>query len=677
MIHFNVYTGRILTYCTLLFIFGCAVNLYGQNNITYPEKDYIRTDGLLIYDTGYIRSLIRTGKAAGLKHADSAIPVFENVLYASVVSDYVSGVNAAVYHLGDLYEKTAMYEKCLFVFNNLLSYCSGNAGLQTALPSIHNGIANIHRTYGNYEMASDHYYKALAIAKKQGTTDWSASIYNNMGSVLIPLEQYDQAMFYLNKAEMLADKKQAYEALGFASMNKGLIYMKWQQWDSSFHFFTKALHIGRAHDLTQLIYLTLTNLGDMYLSKSEPDKAIVYLQQTNKVAGEIFPYYHAAALHLTGKAYLANHKYELAKEYLERAMLIARQYGLNENAVTTYGTLADLHAAGGHYRKAFQQMSAYTRLKDSLAGQMVKNNISLLDIRYRTAERERDIALKELHINKQQQRLERKNIWIAGSITGVFVLGVMLIGAYHSHQQTKRYQSSKIQMLQQEREIAMLKAMVKGEEKERTRMARELHDGIVSQLLAVTLNMDSIYKSGNGVMARGELEDVLHQLKDATAELRKTAHNLLPGLLLENGLASTVAALCSKTEKNTRIAVRFQEYGIIPRLEPDIELSLYRIIQELVQNVLKHASASRLLVQLSCRNGLLSITVEDNGSGFPADQIIQEGKTGLSDIRQRIMSMNGIMEIHSGGGHDQGTAIYIELPVAEEPAVISERNVSF
>jgi two-component system NarL family sensor kinase len=303
---------------------------------------------------------------------------------------------------------------------------------------------------------------------------------------------------------------------------------------------------------------------------------------------------------------------------------------------------------------------------------MVKDNVNLMNIRYRTAERERDIALKELQITRQEQRLDRKNIWITGSVTGILALGAILIGVYRNHRQTKRFQASRIQMLQQEQEIATLKAMVRGEEKERTRMARELHDGIVSQLLVITLNVDSIYNKGEGMVPRGALESVLHQLKDATGELRRTAHNLLPGLLLENGLAVSVAALCEKTEKNTRITVDFQEYGIIPRLEPDIELSLYRMIQELIQNVLKHAGATHILVQMSCRNGLMSIAVEDNGSGFSANPALPEGKTGLYDIRGRVTSMNGTMEIQTGDQDHHGTAIYIELPVTDDAVTVNQ-----
>ncbi len=155
--------------------------------------------------------------------------------------------------------------------------------------------------------------------------------------------------------------------------------------------------------------------------------------------------------------------------------------------------------------------------------------------------------------------------------------------------------------------------------------------------------------------------NLVQQLNHTSQKLRQSAHNLMPDALLTDGLISAISYFCSNIIKMTGLRIHFQHYGEIPRLPTDTEISIYRIIQELVQNVIKHARATNTLVQLNCRENILSITVEDDGTGFDPKHKSHENKMGLKSIHTRLNALNGTLDIHECMPH--GSSVNITLPI--------------
>jgi signal transduction histidine kinase len=144
-------------------------------------------------------------------------------------------------------------------------------------------------------------------------------------------------------------------------------------------------------------------------------------------------------------------------------------------------------------------------------------------------------------------------------------------------------------------------------------------------------------------------------------KIRQTAHNLMPDILLHDGLVSAIQYFCDNVAAMTRLDINFQHYGDMAHLSPDIEISIYRIIQELVQNVMKHAKADNVLIQANYREGLLSLTVEDDGTGIGAGGEGGGDKMGLRSIRMRVKALQGSIDIHRR--IPNGTSINIELKI--------------
>lgn len=173
-------------------------------------------------------------------------------------------------------------------------------------------------------------------------------------------------------------------------------------------------------------------------------------------------------------------------------------------------------------------------------------------------------------------------------------------------------------------------------------------------------------------MQAGPLEndfrDTIKQLTDSIQELRITAQNLTSETLLQNGLKEAVESFCDKMEHASGLEIDFQIFGQIPELDPEFELSLYRMTQELIHNAIKHANASLLTVQFSCRNNWLGITIEDNGSGMPDKP--HQG-SGIASIQSRIKAVSGQMNITSD---HSGTTVYLEFDLQQNPKKIAHAD---
>lgn len=616
-----------------------------------------------VYDTSTIKDQIERAAEMEARNTDSAIVAFQSCLRNSQDLRYANGVINSLKHLGVLYSNKGMYEQCLQAFTGARDVCLKSKELAVALPVVYNGMANIYKMKGDYEGAAKHYYQALQVADKLNIPT-SGSIYNNMGSVQMFLKQYDKAYYYLEKAEEIARKNNNYDLLASILTNRGVVYKDEKKYPESLKELKAALVIAQQQKLSDAEYNTLTNIGQVYLSMQEPKKALEYLVKTQDVKGDINPYYRAVTLETIGVAYDRTGDHQSAERYLIEALELSDQLQLQENRQSLNEKLGNLYAANGSFEKAYNYLATGMNLKDSLQAQSIDQTISGLDIKYRTAEREKELARNQLKINEQQDYLKKKNFWLVVISVGVVLLVLLLIMVFRSNRHKQGLQQKHIQILEQQQQIlkggqqiGQLKAMMQGEEKERTRIARELHDGIGGMLTAINMNLSALQKKHSHIPEIKDLNEIMTMLQSTAIEVRKTAHNLMPDILLKYTLPEALHMYCEHIDTDNKLQINLQLYGPLEELDKFLALSLYRIIQELVQNIIKHSQATISEIQLRQDGDKLTITVEDNGIGF--DKSKSTGGLGLQNVRSRIEALHGFVSIESAPR--MGTTIYIEL----------------
>lgn len=321
----------------------------------------------------------------------------------------------------------------------------------------------------------------------------------------------------------------------------------------------------------------------------------------------------------------------------------------------------------GDVPKAYFWLKKYNQITDSLNETHLRKDITELEVKFRNAENQKKIV--ELHAANSKANLTAKNNRLMSWLFAIISMGLLLVlifgwlvyrnGRRLSLQRDISHQQQLKEIKQQE-EIKITRAMLQGQEEERKRVASDLHDGLGGMLAGIKLNL-SDFAINHADDREESLNPIINQLDTSVTELRRIAHNMMPETLLKFGLETSIRDLCNAMT-NKRIAINFQCYGIMNELVMQEQISIYRIVQELLGNAVKHAKASQILLQCSYAEGSFLITIEDDGIGFDMEELENKIGMGLLNIRNRVNYLNGIFEITTNKG-EQGTTINIELNV--------------
>jgi two-component system, NarL family, sensor kinase len=241
-------------------------------------------------------------------------------------------------------------------------------------------------------------------------------------------------------------------------------------------------------------------------------------------------------------------------------------------------------------------------------------------------------------------------IILAGIIYLVFIAGLFLF--------IFQYRKRKI-LHEKEKQILAMDSIIQGQEIERSRMARDLHDGLGGMLSGIKLNLSSM--KGNMMIHENDAQlfnKSIVQLDNAITEMRRVAHNMMPEALLKFGLTEAVQDYCDGISESNLVKMKFTQLGLNTAIEKPTEVILYRIIQELSNNAIKHATAKIIFIQLNKHEQGLTLTVEDDGKGFDANKTTKGD--GLQNVQSRVDYLKGTMEINSKLG--EGSSFTIEIP---------------
>jgi len=233
-------------------------------------------------------------------------------------------------------------------------------------------------------------------------------------------------------------------------------------------------------------------------------------------------------------------------------------------------------------------------------------------------------------------------------------LGALLLFAWF--QQRKRLAEQTLLTVQESQRAAAMEAMIAGEERERSRIAKDLHDGLNGTLATVKMYLNGLVKDVPELSTSDRYEKAKEILEGTSVEVRRISHDLMPVVLMRDGLVDALRSYTSNINESGVLSMELVAVGMKERLNDSLELALYRIIQELINNVVKHANATKCIVQLSRADQFLEVTVEDDGDGLEGD--VDQG-LGLRSIRSRVEMLHGDSEFKSEKG--VGTSVYMRF----------------
>lgn len=615
----------------------------------------------------------------------------------------------ALRNLGSQYDELEK-EKALAIYTQALEL-SKTIGNKACESSCLMSIGIVYITHGSYDTARLYYRQALTKGLQSNNAPVIGKCYGNLANTFMYQNDYDSCIHYNLKAIPYIEKGGTLKTLSQINGNVGQLFVRQHHFDKARPYFQKVLEyaylskdpvdMGAAHTY-------MTNLYTVQAG-SKPDsllyhalKAVEYLKKANSIDYLKTAYHNLSVTYETmgnlkqarlysdstlifarkldnphnlGQALIQSSIIYLAEKNVakaEKLALEAKPYVEKENSWDLwrewYLQMAEIRTKQGRYKEAIDYQDSYYIYKDSIQNDEIRETTSQLEIKYQSEKKQAQITQLENEKQIQDLNLRQRNYWIFALLGAL--IGVGLIG-YLTYRNTKRKEiiaqqeaaisQSRIKELEQERQLLAINSILQGQETERSRVAKDLHDGLGGMLSGIKLNLATL--TGTVITPEKDVQLFRHsitQLDSAISELRRVAHNMMPEALLKFGLNEAIQDYCDGINESKTVKMKFIALGSDYKLPQSTEVILYRIVQELSNNALKHADAKNLVVQLDKHQQGMTLTVEDDGKGFnPADLARTQG-AGLNNVQSRIDYLNGSWEIKSEPG--VGTSCNIEIP---------------
>ncbi len=554
-------------------------------------------------------------------------------------------------YTGFLYRQLR-YAEALEISRQQLSLSLKNGNKQKAADA-YNNMAVQYQEMGKLSEAAESFLKALKVSESLNDNENQQKYYTNLSSLFYNLNDGEKSLYYAKKGHDIAVRMQKQDRIGKSLINLSLSEVISGKQEYAIKHLREALAIGEHLRDIDLILTTYINLGDIYNRQNRYKDGLNMFLKAHGYLKEAPPDYEIYVFHGLSLSYKNLGQYKKAALFFDKNIKDAEgQFPLSELS-EMYLLGSELKEHLNDYQSALNFRKKHHAFRDSITSNETRSAIHEMEIKYQTSLKEKAIAQQSLQISNQKNELERKNKWIAVLGLGSLVICLAGLIVYILHRQKSR-------ILESRKTAELLLARLKGEEEERARTARELHDGVASMLTAAKMHL------GNWEpVLRGE--DVLFQekaislIEDAVQEVRDISHNLAPEIVLNEGLEYALKDYCSRIAHD-RLELSCYVIGEIPILRETEQVLIYRMVQEVISNMIKHSEASQGIVQLTVYENQMSIAIEDNGIGFELSEAKKKG-IGLENLFARAALLNARCEINSASG--KGSTIFFELDISQ------------
>ncbi|GAA4279228.1 tetratricopeptide repeat-containing sensor histidine kinase [Aquimarina mytili] len=548
------------------------------------------------------------------------------------------------------------------------------------------GLARVYRETGDYQKSLKYFKKCLEYKEDKQIIYGS---YINIGGIYSILQNFERSEEYLQKGSILAKKDNDHKALAVITENLASNAQFQGKYEEAISLYEKAIEVSEKHDFLQIALVSRMDIGNILLNQK---------------------------------------KYKEADSIYLKALDEAVKLGYLEQQFYIYENLKEIALHQSDYKNAFNYISQYFQVKDSISKLQKDKEINELEVKYQTSQKEKEIKFLQientnriLELTNQnetvrnlrlQQEIEKKenenqilslecsaeqtenenillkkdqeikqaelkineaNLARQKSLKNIILYSFLIIlipviGLLIMYYQKLKTQSQlnkkqeevsqqKISTILKEQELKVIKASVDGQDKERKRIAQELHDSICGNLAAIKLHLSNAVNDTKN----GYLRTINLQLDDTYEQVRNLSHNLLPKKFSHNNFCDVIEEYFTSIGDASKLITTFTVY---PRKKVDlldelIQLETFKIIQELITNTIKHAKASSVELQLTLSENTLNILFEDNGIGFDTRQTTSG--IGLENIKSRLQNISGTLSIDSRV--HRGTIIDIEVPI--------------
>ncbi len=627
-------------------------------------------DRILLYAEGLLNEEI--ADSSGIYWATEAAKRSEALQYVYGISK-ANELKASYYFSKSEWEKSIRsYEAALSTLNKIDAVSKRNEISFNGLI----GLAEVYNYMGDYVTALDYRLKGLKMIDSIGADDSKrTSAYVSIANDFRHLNQRSKAIEYLEKAApFVSGSKENLQLDYFYEYYQNLLLN--EQIDESVKMLNRFDSAVNRFNLSTAQKLEFGGMAaklhgqfELYHAKNYTSAVNffkIYLDHNIRLDNKT---HIAIAYNKLGIAFDSLKQYSNAIDAFNRSFEICMKEAIIDYAYKSAFELAGVYEKTGDFINAYKFSKEAFMLKDQLETETKLKELNFLEARYQATRKEKEIAeLKVINTNKELAVVRRNRMLLIGGIGAASLLLILGLLYRNSRQRVvlaekdRKLQQEQILFLERQQQVLSLQSMINGQETERTRIAKDLHDGLGGLFSTVKMYFSTLEHQlkleGNELFKKS-----LGMVDTAAGEIRRIAHNMMPEVLMKMGLMNALQDLCNNISSGGILKVTLQQTEMHKRLGMDTEIMLYRIIQELLNNIIKHAHAKKAIVQFVRDGNRLSITVEDDGRGFDMSSVQNGSHVGMESVKSRVSYLNGQLNVDSR--KDVGTTIMMDFLINE------------
>ncbi len=543
------------------------------------------------------------------------------------------------------------------------------AGIDENVGSALANMGNVYQATNNIEEAIAKCIEAIQYLERAGKIRLLSIVLGNLCANYERQRMYDKSIAYGLKAVQVALQSNDRRAIGMAYSNLSAPYIRIRNKEKYFENSSLGLTYLREFKNPKNLHQVYQNIASYYIEVNDVAKATLYADSSMQTALAINDTKAITeAKILIASISTVSKDYKKAGEILKETKEPVNKEGGLRLKGDWNAMMYRLEDAKGHTNdSAVTYLKAQFAIEDSLKDVKILQNSIALEKKFETEKKQLQIVQLQKEKEIQQLSIRQKNVMLyvlLGSLLAAFIIVLLLYrNNKRKHQlaaQKEALHQQQIKELEKEKQLIALSGMLQSQEAERSRMAKDLHDGLGGMLSGIKLNLSSM--KGNMIVQGNDaalFNKSLGQLDNAIGEMRRVAHNMMPEALLKFGIVEAVQDYCDDINESKMVTMKFTQLGLSHPLDKSTEVILYRIIQELSNNAIKHAGGNNIFIQMTQHEQGLTLTVEDDGKGFDTAQITKGA--GLQNVQSRLDYLNGTMEINSTLG--VGSTFNLEIPL--------------
>lgn len=569
-----------------------------------------------------------------------------------------------------------------------------------AIAQSYNSLANAYGAKGLFDSALNYHERSYQLRLDMQDSSGMASSLNNQGIAYDELGNYSKALeVYFKSLRLYESVSDDPYDVAMVLGNIGIVYKKQKEYAKVLEYYQKALEIYESVNSEFGIMVTKGNMGNVLHTLGRHEEAIRYSEEAREgyeKAGytRYMPYmdqnigiasdslgrtYEARKLYLQAVVGHEAHEnfYELANSHLTLSANYRKTdefLSAHENAQLAWKYANDINSlefrtksalelsktlAGlSKYDEAYAYARQYTVLNDSIFEENKTRQIFELQTQYETEKNKQQISLQEAQLEEQNAIIQRNRI---ASIAGVIVLLLLLTIGVLWRARLQKKQEVALQTERVKAREAEINATIASQEKERARYARDLHDGFGQMISILNMNLSNL-RNGSSPDERQQVFEQSEQvINDMYKELKSICFDLMPQTLIGQGLASAIQEYSNRINTTGQVFLETNFFGLENRPTELHEISIYRISQEWVNNILKYSDASKITLQITQDEEELTLMIEDDGLGFERQKLTSGTGNGWKNLNTRTNLIQGQLELETTPGR-RGNTLIVNAP---------------